>query len=206
MIKMKTVNFGGSKRVPSKVVCVGRNYMAHISELGNAVPEEIVFFFKPNAAISDELRSFCGEPLHYEGEICFGVEAGEFRYIGFGLDLTKRETQSRLKENGLPWERAKAFRGAAVLGDFVPIRDGFDQLEIELLIDGERAQIGSIDEMIHKPQSILAEARSFIDLEDFDIVMSGTPSGVGPVRGGALYEGVVRQAGRELLRASWRAI
>lgn len=202
---MKTVKFGGSEQIPSKVVCIGRNYLAHISELGNTVPEEMVFFFKPNGAISNELRSFRGEALHYEGEICFGVEAGEFRYVGFGLDLTKRETQSRLKLKGLPWERAKAFKGAALFSDFVPIRAGLDQLELELLIDGERVQFGSIDEMIHKPRSILAEAKSFIDLEDFDIVMSGTPSGVGPVRGGALFEGIVRQSGRELARGSWRA-
>lgn len=125
-LKMNLVEFDGIQRTPSKIVCVGRNYTEHIEELGNPVPEQMVLFFKPNASISDELRARHEEPLHYEGEICFGIENGVYRYLGFGLDLTKRGAQKALKERGLPWERCKAFKGSALFSRFVPIEDGID--------------------------------------------------------------------------------
>lgn len=202
---MNAVEFSGTAKAPSKVVCVGRNYMEHISELGNEVPEQMVLFFKPNASISSELRSKDSEPLHYEAEICLGVEGGEFRYVGFGLDLTKRGLQSELKERGLPWERSKAFRGAAVLSQFVAIDSVIDSLQLELWIDGQLAQKGGVAEMINKPRSILEEVRSFVDLEDFDVVMTGTPKGVGVVKEGSLFEGVILRDGEVLFRQSWQA-
>ncbi len=202
---MNAVEFSGAAQTPSKVVCVGRNYMEHISELGNQVPEQMVLFFKPNSSISSELRAIDSEQLHYEAEICLGVEAGEFRYVGFGLDLTKRGLQSELKERGLPWERSKAFRGAAVLSHFVAIDSSINSLQLELWIDGELAQKGGVAEMINKPNSILEEVRSFVDLEDYDVVMTGTPRGVGAVKEGALFEGVILREGEELLRHSWQA-
>lgn len=204
-VAMNYVQFQDKQKTPSKLVCIGRNYAAHAAELGNALPEQMVFFFKPNASISQRLKAFDGEPLHYEAEISFAVVGGTIRYVGFGLDLTKRKTQSSLKEKGLPWERSKAFRGAAVFSYFVPIDGDLGDLAVELLIDGVRTQFGSVAEMINKPAQILEEAASFIDLEDFDIVMTGTPSGVGELREGSLYEGVIWLGDKELVRASWRA-
>ena len=187
------------------MVCVGRNYLSHIMELQNAVPDEMVLFFKPNASIGEALRAREGEALHFEGELCFGIEGGEMRYVGFGLDLTKRELQSSLREQGLPWERSKAFRGAALFSGFVPLRGAVEDLNLELWIDGERVQEGGVKDMIYGPEAILAEIGTVTDLVDFDVVMTGTPKGVGPVREGARYEGKVVQGGRELVRHVWRA-
>ncbi len=202
---MNSIDFSGKETLPSKVVCVGRNYAEHIAELGNEVPEDMVLFFKSNASISRVLRACDGEPLHYEGEICLGVENGEFRYVGFGLDLTKRELQSELKKKGLPWERCKAFRGAAVLSPLLRIEEGIDELELELRIDGELVQRGGVADMIYKPRDILEEIQTFVDLEDHDIVMTGTPKGVGVIKEGAVYEGTILKRGEPLLRHAWRA-
>ncbi|MFA0697572.1 fumarylacetoacetate hydrolase family protein, partial [Vibrio sp. 10N.222.49.C9] len=106
---LKQVTLENQSFTPSKILCVGRNYAAHIEELGNEIPEDMVVFMKPNSSLSQQLNSFHDEPLHYEAELCFLVKDGEFSGVAIGLDLTKRETQSALKAKGLPWERAKAF-------------------------------------------------------------------------------------------------
>lgn len=107
---------------PSKVLCVGRNYLDHIAELNNAVPEQMVVFNKPSTAITNQLIAFHQETLHYEGEICFVVKNGQLASVGIGLDLTKRGLQAKLKEKGLPWERAKAFDGSAVFSRFISLQ------------------------------------------------------------------------------------
>ena len=191
---------------PSKVVCIGRNYVAHIEELGNEVPEEMVVFNKPNSAISDILRSqVCEEILHYEGEIAFLIEGGGLGAVGFGLDLTKRALQSRLKAKGLPWERAKAFNGAAVFSQFVPCPRDMGELSMRLQVDGELRQAGGVELMMYKPQEILAELGSFMTLEDGDILMTGTPAGVGEVHTGQRFEGEILHAGSSLVSAVWVA-
>ena len=113
---MNTIQLDSQPIAPSKIVCIGRNYLEHIRELGNETPDAMVIFNKPNSAISQTLFALRDEPLHYEGEICFMVKQGELDALGFGLDLTKRELQSKLKSKGLPWERAKAFDAAAGVG------------------------------------------------------------------------------------------
>ena len=115
---MKTINLEGKEVFPSKIICIGRNYVDHIKELGNEIPEEPVIFIKPNSSIAADIQ--CSEPdeIHFEGEISIVVLSGEIAGVGFGLDLTKRKLQSRLKAMGLPWERSKAFDGAAVFSEF----------------------------------------------------------------------------------------
>src|SRR5210317_1676835 len=155
---MQTVTVNGQSVTPSKIVCVGRNYVAHIEELGNEMPEDMVVFNKPNSAITDILRSqMGGEPLHYEGELCFMVKAGALHAVGFGLDLTKRELQSRLKEKSLPWERAKAFDGAALFSEFVSLPENLASLSLELTVDGAPRQEGGVELMMYPPEAILKE-------------------------------------------------
>lgn len=202
---MKAIEVEGEKRYSSKVVCVGRNYVEHIEELGNEVPEQMVLFFKPNSAISDSLIAVRGEPLHYEAEIALVVCDNAFRWVGFALDLTKRALQSKLKAKGLPWERCKAFDGSAVVSPFVALEGDCESLELEMWVDGELRQKGGVQTMIHKPQEVLQEVRSFSSLEDYDVVMTGTPKGVGEVVLGSEYTGVIKYAGREILRQSWTA-
>ena len=112
-------------------------------------------FLKPNSAIGRVLHaSHGGEPLHYEGELAFVVEGGGFRGVGFGLDLTRRQLQSRLKEKGLPWERAKAFDGAALFSDFVNLPDDLDTLTLSLDVDGEARQTGGLTSSLQQCHSI----------------------------------------------------
>jgi len=202
---MHTVVVGTKVISPSKIICIGRNYVEHIAELGNEVPDELVVFLKPNSAISADLLSFHQEPLHYEGELCFVYHQGRFNAVGFGLDLTKRALQSKLKAKGLPWERAKAFDGAAVFSDFVAINDVEKSLSLELMINGKTIQAGGIELMMAKPDDILHELQSFMTLQDGDIVMTGTPKGVGLIEKNAIFEGKVVQAGNVLVSQSWTA-
>lgn len=204
---MKSVMLNGKKIVPSKVICIGRNYVDHIAELGNEIPDEMVIFLKPNSAISCELISFHHEPLHYEGEICLMVIDGQFKAVGFGLDLTKRALQSQLKTSGLPWERAKSFDGSAVMSDFVSIDDINEHLSLSLSIDNVMIQQGGVDLMMYKPNEILENLKQHFTLEDGDIVMTGTPKGVGCINPASFYEGKIH-AGADnnlIIKAMWQA-
>jgi len=202
---LNTVRLNGQPVSPSKIVCVGRNYVAHIEELGNSVPDEMVVFLKPNSAIANELQSTCGEPLHYEGEICLMVENGGFSAVAFGLDLTRRALQAKLKAQGLPWERAKAFDGAALFSEFVPLPAQWTELSMELDINGATVQRGDTGLMLYRPDAILAEILTFMSLNNGDIVMTGTPKGVGPVTTGDRFSGRVLADGSLLAAGSWMA-
>ncbi len=203
---MHTVTVDGRERSPGKIVCIGRNYVAHIQELGNEVPEEMVVFNKPNSAISSTLHAqLGGEALHYEGEIALLIESGAAVAAGFGLDLTKRGLQSKLKEKGLPWERAKAFDGAALFSEFIAFNGPAAELSLELDVDGRARQRGDVSLMMYPPAVILRELAKFISLDDGDIVMTGTPAGVGAVVAGERFTGRVLHAGKLLAEHSWIA-
>lgn len=205
MCKLHEVTVDGRLIAPSKVVCIGRNFVAHIAELENEVPEEMVVFVKPNSSITNVLQSFHCEPLHYEGELCFLFEGGKFSAVGFGLDLTKRELQNKLKGKGLPWERAKAFNGSSLFSAFVAIPDSIQDVTFELDINGKLTQLGSVKLMIHKPADILTEILSFMTLNDGDIVMTGTPKGVGLVKRNDLFLVRVIDKKEVIVAAEWLA-
>ncbi len=191
--------------IPSKIVCVGQNYVKHIQELGNEIPDNMVLFIKPNSSISDTLVSFQHEQIHYEGELSFLFEDGRFSAVGFGLDLTKRSLQKQLREQGLPWERAKTFDGAAVFSEFVSIKDSTALFSISLDINEKTVQSADIHQMIYKPDEILAEILTFMTLNDGDIVMTGTPSGVGTFSPGDLFTGQISENGKPIVSVSWVA-
>lgn len=203
---MHHITFAGTTVTPSKIVCVGRNYVAHIQELGNEIPSDMVVFNKPNSAISRRLRAqIDGETLHYEGEIALLISSGDIAAVGFGLDLTRRELQSRLKEKGLPWERAKAFDGAAMFSEFVRPPADLNALSLQLTVNGELRQAGGVRLMIYPPAEILRELRRFTTLEDGDIVMTGTPAGVGAIHPQDSFRGALLDGDRELISVSWQA-
>jgi 2-keto-4-pentenoate hydratase/2-oxohepta-3-ene-1,7-dioic acid hydratase in catechol pathway len=203
---MNSIKLESDSFTPSKIVCIGRNYLEHIKELGNETPDAMVIFNKPNSAISKKLHATCDEPLHYEGEICFMVRDNKLHALGFGLDLTRRELQSKLKAKGLPWERAKAFDGAACFSDFVTLGDiELASLSLQLEINGELRQDGGYDLMMHKPAQILAGIQEFMQLEDGDIIMTGTPKGVGQVQAGDRFVGKIMAGGRTLVSQAWQA-
>jgi 2-keto-4-pentenoate hydratase/2-oxohepta-3-ene-1,7-dioic acid hydratase in catechol pathway len=185
---------------------VGRNYAAHIAELGNETPQDMVIFNKPNSAITRTLHANLDEPLHYESEIAFLVINQTLAGVGFGLDLTKRVLQSSLKAKGLPWERAKAFNGAALFSEFVSCPEDRLGLEVRLHVNGELRQHGGVEMMLYKPLFVLSQLRQFMRLEDGDIIMTGTPAGVGEVRAGDQFEGAILNRGQILVEQSWQAI
>ena len=191
--------------IPSKIICIGRNYVDHIAELDNEIPDEMVVFLKPNSAISTQLQSYHQEALHYEAELCFLYQQGKFTAVAVGLDLTKRTLQSKLKAKGLPWERAKAFNGAAVFSDFIVIDKIDNNLSLSLSIDDNIIQAGGVELMMVKPDEILAQLQEFIDLEDGDIVMTGTPKGVGKIVSGSKFIGKVICQEKTLVSSTWVA-
>lgn len=202
---MQSVRFNGQPVQPRKVICVGKNYVAHIEEMGSVPAEDMVVFMKPAISIGSELIAVMGEPLHYEGEICLLVQGGQVAGVGFGLDLTKRETQSKLKAAGLPWERSKAFTGSALFSEFVTAPEDLTQLGLELSVNDTLRQKGDVSLMLYPPHVILNELRQFLVLEDFDIIMTGTPSGVGAVQSGERFHGRVLQGDRALVSGEWLA-
>ena len=202
---MKTVTLNNQDVYVSKLVCVGRNYVEHIEELGNETPENIVLFNKPNSAISTKLKYFSPD-TRFEGEICFMIKDKKIDAVGFGLDLTKADIQGYLKKKGLPWERAKAFDDSAVLSDFVKFDGDITQLRLELYIDDELIQFADYDLMIHKPQSVLDEILSYTTLEDGDIIMSGTPKGVSTYKVGQVFVGKIYCGDELLVSKSWKVI
>ena len=206
MNQMKSLSFANQKVFPSKIVCVGRNFVDHILELGNEVPTEPVIFLKPNTAIGDDLLSVRDEEIHYEGELSFIIRSGQIAGVGFGLDLTKRTLQNHLKDKGLPWERAKAFDGAALFSQFVPIDENLSALSLCLNIDGKLRQSGDYTLMINKPEALIMNIQKFCTLLDNDIVMMGTPKGVGKIEKGQLFKGSVFNGTELLIEKSWTAL
>lgn len=203
---MKSIRYDGKDIYPSKIVCIGRNYVDHINELNNQVPEQPVIFLKPNSSISSNIHSNKIDVIHYEGEITLLIISGEIKGIGFGLDLTKREMQSNLKANGLPWERAKSFDNSAVFSDFVSFKGNIEDLSMQLYINGSLVQYASVDLMLNKPDSILNEIKHFLSLEDGDLIMTGTPKGVGAIEPGDEFIGKIFEKGTLLVEGYWVVI
>lgn len=198
---MKSIMYEGKKFISSKIVCVGRNYKEHIHELGNELPSSIVLFFKPNSAISEDLFYF-GKNTQYECEITFLIEDKKIVAAGVGFDLTKRDIQNELKQKGLPWERAKAFDNSAVLSEFVKF-EKIDELNFELFINGELKQKGGVKDMLYHPFDILKECQNFISFENGDIIMSGTPKGVGVYKIGDSFLVKLFDGKKEILKKNW---
>ena len=199
---MKTIQYKNQEFKVSKVVCIGRNYVEHIEELGNEIPSSMVIFNKPNSAITDKLFYF-SDQCRFEGEICFLIRDSKIDAVGFGLDLTHADIQNHLKSKGLPWERAKAFDNSAVLSEFVPICEDISSLKMKLSVNDTVVQFATYDLMMYKPQTMLDEIKSFMSLEDNDVIMSGTPKGVGTYGVGDTFLGQIFSGETLLVEKEW---
>lgn len=183
-----------------KIVCIGRNYAEHARELNNPVPDEPLLFIKPSTAAVHITRPLDfprdrGD-VHFETELAVligrpltnaSATEAEAAILGYGLalDLTLRDVQSKLKEKGQPWERAKAFDGACPLSPFVGVdKVRKDHLTFTLDIDGQRQQTGDTREMLNPVVPLIAYMSSQFSLLPGDVVLTGTPKGVGPLVSG----------------------
>ena len=200
---MNFVKYNGANIVPSKVVCIGRNYVEHIKELNNETPDSMVVFNKPNSAVSDTLYYF-SEDTRFEGEICFLMKDGEIDGVGFGLDLTKADIQNTMKSKGLPWERAKGFDKSAVFGQFAKFHGDISKLKLELWINDQLIQFANYELMIYKPKEMIDEIKTFMSFDDGDIIMSGTPKGVGTYTIGDRFIGKIFCDDELLVESKWQ--
>ena len=199
---MNSIKYNEELVYPSKVVCVGRNYVAHIKELNNETPSEMVLFNKPNSAITNSLNFF-SDTHRFEGELCYLIKDKKIAGIGFGLDLTNADAQAYAKAKGLPWERAKAFNNSAVMSPFLSFNGNLEDLSFKLFINDNLQQEANFDLMIYKPLTIVDEIESFLSLEDNDIIMSGTPKGVGSYKIGDKFSAIIYENNKEILNCEW---
>jgi len=201
---MQTIQYHKQIITPSKVICVGRNYVEHIKELNNETPDTMVLFNKPNSAITNALK-YIQKDCRFEGEICFLIQDKQIEGIGFGLDLTKAGIQNKMKEQGLPWERAKGFNNSAVLSEFVPFLGNIETIEMKLFLNGKLVQHANYELMIYKPDEILREIETFMSLEDGDVIMSGTPKGVATYARDDVFLAVIYVDGKIVLKEEFIA-
>ena len=190
-----------------KIICIGRNYVDHAAELNNPVPKQPLIFMKPPSALMVNDKPFYypefTNDLHYEGEIVIKIcKNGKhiqpefarkyYKQIAFGLDLTARDLQQQCKEKGHPWEIAKGFDNSAPLSKFINIgnRDVAD-ISFETRLNGEVVQNGNTSDLIFDFEYLICYLSRYFKLQQGDIIFTGTPAGVGPVKIGDLLEGYI---------------
>lgn len=189
-----------------KIICIGRNYTEHIEELANERPTEPVVFLKPDTSILLKKQPFFipdfSDDVHHEVEVLVKIDRiGKYidskfshKYysqIGLGIDFTARDLQAKLKAKGLPWEKAKSFDGAAVVGDWVDKTqfESMDTLNFHLEKNGDKVQVGNTANMLWKIDEIIAYVSQYFTLKIGDIIFTGTPSGVAKVKPNDELEG-----------------
>ena len=182
-----------------KIICIGRNYKNHVNELNNIVPTEPVIFLKPDTSIILKKQPFFipdfSNDIHHEVEVIVKINrvgkyiSKEFAHkyydkIGLGIDFTARDIQQNQKQFGLPWEKAKAFDGSALIGKWVNKTsfDDINDINFSLIKNNELVQQGNNSQMLWDIDSIIAYVSSFFTLKIGDIIFTGTPAGVGAVK------------------------
>ncbi len=181
-----------------KIICIGRNYVAHAKELNNDVPTTPVFFMKPDSALVISNRPFFypdfSNDVHHELELVIRIDRlgrsieekyahKYFSEIGLGVDFTARDLQAKQKEKGLPWEIAKGFDYSAPISEFFPVKkyEDIHKLSFNLDINGKTVQDGNSSLMIFSYEKIISYVSRFMTLKTGDLIFTGTPAGVGPV-------------------------
>ena len=191
-----------------KIICIGRNYVNHAKELGNDIPTEPLFFLKPDTAIQPKGHPFFiphfSNDIHYEVELVLKInktgkhieERFSHKYygqIGLGIDFTARDIQEECKAKGLPWEKAKGFDGSAQIGrTFINKAElELDDITFSLEKNGEQVQLGSSKNMLFSFDKIITHISKFYTLQIGDLIYTGTPEGVGPVKSSDILKGFI---------------
>ncbi|WP_291274689.1 fumarylacetoacetate hydrolase family protein [Flavobacterium sp.] len=198
-----------------KIICIGRNYVDHISELNNERPDEPVIFMKPDTAILPKDADFYipefTQDLHHEVEVVVKInKVGKYidkkfahKYydeIGLGIDFTARDVQTKLKEKGLPWEKSKAFDHSAIIGSFLSKKEltSLENINFELRNNDQLVQQGNTSLMLWNIDEIIAYVSQFFTLKTGDIIFTGTPKGVAAVKENDVLEGFLE--GRSMFK------
>lgn len=193
-----------------KIICVGRNYAAHIDELKNEVPEHPVLFLKPDTAILLNKQPFFipdfSDDVHHEVEILVKIKKiGKhidrkfaptyYDEIGLGIDFTARDLQKQLKDKGLPWEKAKSFDGAALVGNFLQKSTlaNVDNIEFSLKKNDKIVQTGNTASMLWKIDALIEYISKYFTLKIGDIIFTGTPAGVAKVIPNDILKGYIEE-------------
>jgi 2-keto-4-pentenoate hydratase/2-oxohepta-3-ene-1,7-dioic acid hydratase in catechol pathway len=193
-----------------KIICIGRNYAKHIEELANEKPESPVVFLKPDSAILPKKNPFFipsfSDDVHYEVEVLIKINkvgkhiAAKFAHkyydeIGLGIDFTARDVQEKCKKKGLPWEKAKAFDGAAVVGKFLAKSDfkDVDNINFRLEKNDKVQQTGNTSLMLWKIDTLIEYISKYFTLKIGDIIFTGTPSGVAKVNSNDILKGFIEE-------------
>jgi 2-keto-4-pentenoate hydratase/2-oxohepta-3-ene-1,7-dioic acid hydratase in catechol pathway len=193
-----------------KIICIGRNYAEHVKEMNAPVPTEPVLFMKPETALLQKNEPFYypefSKDIHHEVELVLKIsKMGRHidlqfanRYydeIGIGIDFTARDIQAKCKEKGLPWEKAKAFDHSAPIGKFLP-KTKFplmDDIRFHLDVNGQKVQQGTTEDLLFSFDHLIAYVSKFFTLKKGDMIFTGTPQGVGPVKIGDRLEAYIGQ-------------
>ena len=193
-----------------KIICIGRNYVKHIEELQNERPDEPVVFLKPDSAVLLKQHPFVipafSDDIHHEVELLVRINkvgkyiepkfaANYYDEIGLGIDFTARDLQAQLKAKGLPWEKAKAFDGSAVIGSFLSKKDfkSTESINFELKSNGITVQKGNSSHMLWKIDELIAHVSHYFTLKIGDILFTGTPEGVLKVKPNDILEGYIEE-------------
>ena len=209
---MLSIQYSNQSFPVRRIYCIGRNYADHAIEMGHDPNKEPPFFFQKNAQNVDTSGTFPYPPqtsdVHYEMELVVALKSGgadislggalEHVYgYGLGLDMTRRDLQGEAKKLGRPWEVGKSFEKSAPMSELVPASETghLDQGRICLKVNGETKQDGDLNQMIWKVPEMIAYLSRFYDIAGGDLIMSGTPAGVGPVQRGDKIECEIENLG-----------
>jgi 2-keto-4-pentenoate hydratase/2-oxohepta-3-ene-1,7-dioic acid hydratase in catechol pathway len=189
-----------------KIICIGRNYSDHVKEMGNSISKSPIFFLKPNSALLPKRNPFFipnfSNEIHYEVELVYKIKKvgksidqsfskNYYSEIGLGIDFTARDLQEECKKNGHPWEIAKSFDQSALVGEEFIDLNSVNELNFSLLKNGEIVQESNANKMIFNIDQIISYVSNYMTLKTGDLIFTGTPSGVGPIKIGDSLEGFI---------------
>lgn len=191
---------------------VGRNYVEHAAEMKAEVPKEPMFFLKAGSCIETSSQislPVWSKDIHYELELAYWIDENlNLSHLTLALDLTARDAQSLAKSKGQPWTQAKSFKAACPMGSWVSLQDigKPDDLVFRLFKNNQAVQVGLFKDMVFKPSDLLNYVKNFYPVCPYDVILSGTPAGVGPVKSGDTLKAVLQSENREILTCHWDVI
>lgn len=201
-----------NSKLTQNIWAVGRNYIDHAKEMNAEIPKEPFFFLKSGNCL--ETSSHIKLPIwsndvHHEIEIAFRVDENlELSHFTLALDLTARDAQSLAKSKGLPWTQAKSFRGACPIGSWISLSDiqNILNLNFQLVVNQKTVQQGQLKNSVFKPQDLLNYVKNYYPLCAHDIILTGTPAGVGPINSGDSLLAQITYENRQILACHWDVI